>query len=461
MKKPPIKVRLISSPDQNPKEITKLAALECKGKSKAKINLNHLFQSTHHTPFQHNYFTFQIKNIAIADITFGLHLTHPFYNSDQKSGSLCAQMFENPDFERMESYIKIFWPQIKPGNLKKIMAYIKKCTEIYNKNFPKTLEETKKLIKKERPYADEKFLKQRAPKINQEQLRMFIPSIFPTSIVYTLNLTALAAMYESAWNPVLRFITQEMAEEILKTTPELDFLFKKSARRKTNWHPYLDKTSKNKIVDEVEAVFDFESLSKLINKETSANYTLPDYKIMSPLDKLHFTPELMNNTFEEIKAQIKGPLVTMGQDQRHRTIKRSIPIFTGDFYLPPIAKKCDLEKEAKKVLKMWKNLSKKIPGTLAAVIAPLGCVVHYKKRGSLNAVCHEQSGRLCWFHQREIYELSRQLRASIKKQFKKHPILKLLEPPCYKSGKCTRGEFYCGRDLMMRKENNYFPKRKV
>lgn len=47
-----------------------------------------LFKPSHHTTFQHasSYFTFDIEDIAISDITLGLHLASPFYNSDQRSG---------------------------------------------------------------------------------------------------------------------------------------------------------------------------------------------------------------------------------------------------------------------------------------------------------------------------------------------------------------------------------------
>lgn len=45
-----------------------------------------LFKKGHHKPFQHYYMTFATEGIAVGDITFGMHLARPFYNTDQRSG---------------------------------------------------------------------------------------------------------------------------------------------------------------------------------------------------------------------------------------------------------------------------------------------------------------------------------------------------------------------------------------
>ena len=70
---------------------------------------------------------------------------------------------------------------------------------------------------------------------------------------------------------------------------------------------------------------------------------------MHPVDLLHFSPELMDNNVSEIKTNIEISVATMGQDQRHRTVRRSQPGFSGRFYLPPIPDSIDLEKEAIKI----------------------------------------------------------------------------------------------------------------
>ncbi|MBD3238066.1 MAG: hypothetical protein GF332_00300 [Candidatus Moranbacteria bacterium] len=460
----PIQVKLKAHTNQDALDLITLAAKECYQQKPAwygqKINEQELFAAGHHTPFQHFYLTWQVENIGISDINFGLHLTHPFYVSDQRSGSYCAKMFNDPDYDLMADYINYFWSDLDTGWHKKIQTYLNYCFSVYQTNYKKAEQVTKKLLKKERPYADDKYLKEKSPKITQEQLRMFIPSIFPTGIIYSLNLISLASLYESAWNPVLRHVTQQMADQVIAKFPALSYLFSQERRRKDDWSPAFENEKSGQVIAEVTAQFEFEP--DLKHLEVNQNgFTLPEYRDLYPLDKLHYKPELMDNSLEDIKAQVQGPLVTMGQDQRHRTLKRSQPIFTGNFYLPPIAKILKLEKEAKMILEMWQNLGKNIPATLKSVIAPLGAMVRYKKKGSLNAIAHEHSGRLCWFHQREIYELSRQLRSAIKQKLGKNSVVDLFEPPCYRSGKCTRGHNYCGRDLLNRKEENYFDKRNV
>jgi hypothetical protein len=151
----------------------------------------------------------------------------------------------------------------------------------------------------------------------------------------------------------------------------------------------------------------------------------------------------------------------MGQDQRHRTIGRSEPKFTGSFYLPPILRKMKMKKKAVDLMKQWVKISGGIPGTLAMILAPYGAMVTYKKRGSFNAIAHEQGKRLCWCAQEEIYHLGRFLRLAIQKKGAKYKkILQIFEPPCYKTGKCVEGGRYCGRNMKLRKSGEYFPERK-
>jgi len=170
----------------------------------------------------------------------------------------------------------------------------------------------------------------------------------------------------------------------------------------------------------------------------------------------------VNNNVGTIKTKITLSLATMGQEQRHRTLKRGMPVFTGDFYLPSIPEECGLKDEAEKTMKKWLELSKKIPKTLSTVLAPYGAMVEYTKEGSFNAIAHEQGKRLCFLAQEEIYNLGRLLREEIEKEKgKENTLLNMFEPPCYRDGKCAEGNRYCGRDLKLRKTGDYFPARKV
>ncbi len=451
-----IKVKLISHTNAAPLELASHAALICYQAEAPElgkmINVeNRLFKVGHHTTLQHFFLTFQVEDISVGDITFGLHLTSPFYNSDQRSGRYCAKMFVEPDFEKIENYVGSFWPDLEQSLKNKTLDYIKKGVNLYQENIATATELAAKFIREERPFANDKYIEMSAPKIAQEQVRSFIPVIFPTAFDLTINLTALVAMYEAAWNPVMRDVTGKMAQAAVEKFPELAFVFREDARRQDDWAPKIKEGSQ--ILSEPHL--------KILEISRRENFRAAEEALMAPVDKLHFTPELMDNSFDEIKTEIEISVATMGQDQRHRTIRRGMPEFTGNFYLPPILAALGLEEAARGLLEDWKNLSQKLPDTLAAVIAPYGAMVRYKKAGSLNAVAHEQAKRLCWCAQEEIYHLSRLLRLEIEKLPEHSPLLSLLEPPCYSTGLCAEGARYCGRDIKLRTGGDYFPKRKI
>jgi hypothetical protein len=163
--------------------------------------------------------------------------------------------------------------------------------------------------------------------------------------------------------------------------------------------------------------------------------------------------------------EVEITTVTMGQDQRHRSYRRSSPAFTGRFYLAPVLDKIGLEKEARELMNKWFKLKDKVPATLFTVLVPIGGMVKYIKRGNFNALSHEQGKRLCFCAQEEIYEFNRQLRVQVedlaKKDNKYRSLLDMIVPPCYHNGRCAEPERYCGRDIRLRKTGQYFPKRSV
>lgn len=410
-----------------------------------------LFKTGHHTTLQHFFLTFEIDAIAVGDITFGLHLASPFYNSDQRSGRFCGQMFSDPDFKAIENYIRAYWSGIEAAGLKKVMAYVERGVEIYQSNLDEAAKKAEEFIRAERPKAKEKYILRNAPKIAQEQMRMFVPVIFPTGLVFTLNLSALAALFESAWNPVLRSVTGEMARLVMEKYPELKFIFREEHRRQNDWSPLFSGIGTALKDPKLE----------LLNFYSPLDFKRPEPQIVHPVDRLHFTPEMMDNTVAEITAKVDLSVATMGQDQRHRTIRRGAPAFTGNFYLPPILDSLGLAKEAEEILSAWSSLRGIVPDTLHTVLTPYGAMVSYIKAGSLNAVLHEQGKRLCWCAQEEIYHLGRSLREALAKEEKAKEFRKLLEPPCFCHGVCAEGRRYCGRDISLRETGEYFPKRKV
>jgi hypothetical protein len=226
-----------------------------------------------------------------------------------------------------------------------------------------------------------------------------------------------------------------MRDLVLEKNPEISFMFNPQQRRKSDWHP-----KRSLSVDSLE-----KPEYTIKNIFVGKHFNIPDATDMHPTDLLHFKPEMMNNSDSFISAKIHISCATMGQDQRHRTIRRTEPFFTGFSYLPPLLAELKLGSELLKVMKMWDAVSSNLPATLSTILAPYGAMVMYKKSADLNAIAHEMAKRTCWCTQEEIYHLSVQMRKQI---IESNPELELIfPPPCIKSGKCGEGARYCGRDL--------------
>ena len=412
-----------------------------------------LFKPGHHTTLEHSYFTFAIEGIAISNVKLGIHLDHPFYNSDERSGRYCSKMFLEPNIPRLENYIKYYWPGVDSKTIAEVMEYLQIGLDVYRNNISRATEFTKKFIPEERPFISEESLAKNSPKIAMEQLRVFLPMLLPTGMAHTIDLITLVSLYYSAWDPVMRDVTAKMAALVLEKYPEISFAFDPSKRNKTDWAP--------KLLQEKTEIF-YRPKLELLEIAGANEFILPKNKDKHPVDLLQFKPEYMDNNFNGIKTEIECSMANMGDDQRHRTIRRSEPALTGNFYFYPIVKELKLEKEAIRYFDLWKKLAKKIPATLASAILPYGAMAKYKKNISFNALAHEMQKRLCWAAHSEIYFLGKTLREKIAQtEGADSPILKIMEPSCYAEGICGEGGRYCGRDIKLRNTGDYFPERKI
>lgn len=447
-----LSVKLVRVPNVSPQDLATFAARFCYnpqppkfGEGKMDVQ-NKLFKTSHHTTLEHVYFQFEINGISVGDVTFGLHLTSPFYNTDQRSGRFCAEMFAKPDFDQIGEYIKFFWPE---APVDYVMQYLRRNLEIYNSNLAEATGIVAGALKEERPMASDKYIQANAPKIAQEQLRVFIPVIFPTGLCFTIDLVALVSLYRAAWSPVMRYVTARMAEEVLAAFPDLEYMFE---TRQSSGDLKLD--CPEKIIGVL-----YKPQLELL--EFPKTIDIPEPAELQPVDLLHYDPAFMDNGVRNIGTRIKLSVATMGQDQRHRTIRRSKPKFTGEFYIPPAVRLLMSNvSEVVEVVGKWLALRKQVPETLWQIMAPYGAVVEYEKSGSVNAIIHEQGKRTCFCAQEEIYHLGCQLRSEIDKADPTNKLLDVLQPPCFKTGKCAEGDRYCGRCLNTKKED-YFPKRKV
>lgn len=457
-----IDIKLINAPTFNPNKAISHAAKICYISDISTISdkdidiKSLLFETGHHTTLQHTFFTFLIDGISIGNVTFGLHLSHPFYNTDQRSGRYSSKMFSNPDISKIKDYINNFW-EVDKNTLDAIISYIKNGIDAYNENTELATEIVKQFIPKERPFASEKYIELNAKKIAQEQLRMFMPVIFPTALDFTINLSALIAMYHSAFDPVMKSVFSKMADLVLKYMQTFDIDFSYMFDDSYSISDILDITLLKKDID-----IKYRPNLVLKSIQGADDFVIPENKIKFPIDMLYFSPDMMENTQGYVQSEIEVSVATMGQDQRHRTIKRGIPSFTGNFYIPPMMKQLGLENEVLNLMKQWVSLYENIPNSLFYTLSPYGAMVRYTKFADFNALIHEQSKRLCWCTQEEIYHLSLELRREVaKNKGSNHPIVSIFEPPCYRY-RCIEGNRYCGRDLSKKNSiDEFFIERKV
>lgn len=460
-----INVKKLTASEMALLDLSSYAALACYNPELPEMGKNidvkkRLFETGHHTTLQHKYYTFAIDGLAVGDVTFGLHLASSFYNTDQRSGRFCIDMFKKPDYSNFESYIRTFWPEIEDVVVHEILEYIRYGIDVFNEYQPAAAKVAEKLMQAERPFFPPKNLVSNAEKIANEQLRNFIPIIFPTGLVFTVNFSALVAFWQSAWTPVMKDVLDRMVHEVVLTEPELQDYFQPEDRISQDWSVPMSTTPTQIISTSPTFVLD-------TNNPLPDWIYVPDKKWQHPVDKLQFRPECMDNDVYQVKGTVNLSVATMGQDQRHRTIKRSSPLFSGSFYLAPILQELKLHKQAEVLMKKWSQFFGRhhnvVPSTLIMNLAPYGAEVQYTKSAPINALIHESSKRLCWCAQEEIYNLALGMREGLLQQLgEHHELIKMLNPPCYADGKCLEGPRYCGRDNSLRTQpDKYFVLRKV
>ncbi len=452
-------VKKITATEMSLLDLSSYAALTCYNPEIPEIGKrihvkDRLFETGHHTTLQHNSYTFAIDGLAVADVTFGLHLAASFYNSDQRSGRFCIDMFKNPDYGQFESYIRTFWPDVSNTVVSEIIEYIQYGIGVFNCYQPTAVAIAKRLLQEERPHFPEKNLESTAEKIANEQLRNFISIIFPTGLIFTVNFSTLVAFWQSAWTPVMKHVMDKMVAIVVDGEPELKEFFREEDRIGKEWSV---KIAMNEVYITAPRAFmpqvnvDFEKLF------------IPPKAWQHPVDKLHFRPECMDNSIQRITFTEYVSVATMGQDQRHRTIQRGIPEFTREFYLAPLLQKLQLTSAAEELMQRWIKIIDVCPSTLAMNLAPYGAEIRYKKSAEINALLHESSKRLCWCAQEEIYNLALDVRKGlVAKLGDDNKLVQMLNPPCFADGKCLEGLRYCGRDIKLREHpDNYFVPRQV
>lgn len=447
-----LKVKLLKDHQINPEQMANHAAKICYTSSIGDIDTekridveNQLFKTGHHTTFEHQLFNFDIEGISVADITFGLHLTHPYYNTDQRSGRY-SKMFDKPDLEEIKEYILSIYGD---KNIEEVMDFVKFGCEVFENNIDKATDIAKQILTEERRN-DSEYFEKNAKKMAQEQLRNFISTIFLTGLEYSITIPTMVAMYEAPLNPFCKILFDKIKEEFLDQYPDLAYLFREDRRDLNFTSSEIINSNEIKYSSECELMGVYGDINTMV---------IPTMMDMIPVDRTSYKREYQANSLIDIHSKIRVSVATMGQDQRHRSIKRTNPKFTGNFYSPEVLTRLNIEKDIKELMNKWKNLKGIIDNNLFETLAPYGAIVEYEKKSNINALAHEQLKRLCWCAQEEIYNVNRILRNEIEKTGNTE-LLKIFLPPCLKEcGKCYEGDRQCRRPSM--DKSNPCPLRKI
>ena len=456
-----IKVKKIAGTDLEPTLLASHAARTCYTAEVPEIGEtidveNRLFKTGHHTTLEHNYYTFNIDGIPVSSVVFGWHLTAPFYNTDQRSGRF-SKMYDNPDMDTIKNTLKTYHPEVSDHNINAACDFVEMGLDVYAKNKQQVTQLARDAIHRERPHASEKYVEQNAPKFAQEQLRMFVSMIAPTALDYTIDLATLFTLYRTAWTNEMRDAVNKMAELAVQDDPKIQYMFDPAKQEPI--YNYVSKFFASEHYRGIKTRPEFKLLDYKYDDKMFAENKSPD-----TADTLQFHPRYMNNSLMYVDSKIHIDAgATMGQDQRHRSIQRSEPQFTGYFYLPPLLNAAGLQKDADKFMNMYYSLkADTFSRGMMLAIAPYGAMVEYHKHANLNALMHEQGKRTCWCAQEAIYHISCDLRRDLAQYIGENAkLMKYLTPPCLSMGKCPEGPRCCGCDIIADKINGYFKQRQI
>lgn len=451
--KPVIDVSLAWHSNADPKQSAEFSGLICYSSERPKLGdkmkgdpKKILFDKGHMTPYEHFTMTWLIDGISVYDITLGFHLTFPFYDSCQRSGRYCKGMFDNPDYQRIAKYIYRYWPETTSQQMREIMDYIRYSTGIYLDKKPAADKVAYQMLKDSRPKIAQKNLEEQAPKSAQEQLRVFYQLIYPTCFAFSIDLVSLAVLYRTAWTPATRDVTERMVRIMQSRFPDLG-IFNNLERREDDWAPQI--ISEPKVAKDPEL-----SIDRITG---GSEVTIPSPDELAPLDVMQFDPRFLNNHLTTVESTVKVSAITMGQDQRHRTVVRGTPTFTNDFYVPAVVHELGLEGEALEVLKQWNTVGGDMSPTLRAALAPYGSMLTYGKVADLNALAHEWGARSCKQAQTEIWQLVNMTQGVLRGDPLGTKLISLTDPKCRRTGVCAEPGRFCGRDLSreVRESDNF------
>ena len=440
------------------------------------IPVGKVWKSAHHTTAEHgdHYASFILENIPVSLATFGLHLQNSFYNSSQRSGRFCHEMFKTNYVSYCEDFLTKFTPIPRGTNaFAEIVQWVVDGVQYFNRNLGDITERARDAILDERPhYAGN--IDTQSKRIAQEQLRCFISTIFPTGMMYTIDLPTLVAFFECAWNKPLYHLFGRMCGTVFTTDKLRDMV--KNAMSFENevisQHVDIDGESAQRImVDKIATRVEDVSIPyvpSFLFRDTEIIYS-PKSECLSgeiqtmfekfnkiqrhkSIDLTQFSPHanpIDINNFKsdsgheidnaDIVTAVEVSVATFGQDQRHRTIRRGLPTVTGNVYCPPLLR--DHSDDLRKHMERYMDMARRFGPENMIHFIPYGATVSYVKKADPRAFYHEVRKRRCLNAQEEIYNLADMVVGNI---FDPNDVHRP-GPPCM-TGKCSEGDRYCGRD---------------
>jgi len=399
-----------------------------------------LWKSKHLTTVMHDAhdITFRISGIPVSLVTFGLHLVHPFYNSSQTSGRYCVEMF-NQQYSSVREFIEKYYPNTSTTDIDAIDSWVKDGIGFFNDNTEAYTAMAKDALRRERPNF-EGDVDKHALRLGQEQLRGFISTIVPTNLLYTVNIPAIAAMSKAAWNPVLKDVCDKMYRLVMSDEPYPQY---------ESWVPNFNVLDNSEIVSGVGLTEpnvlakSLPSLHKSMTLQRHLAELVEMYQNNEGLNILPFSPKA--NTIGKVPkccSIVEVSVATLGQEQRHRTIRRGMPEVTSNFYLPPLVRSHQLSVDfAIKHYVRYNKMVQKLSPELMLHFIPYGAMVKYYRECELEAWIHSAKKRCCWNAMAEIASMEKQHMNIFIKNKTLH-----FGPSC-RSGQCSEGTRYCGREL--------------
>ncbi len=393
-----------------------------------KVPTESLFKAGHHTPSEHNCYTFGIENIPISLITFGLHLSHPFYNSTQRSFRYTLTDIGGEQYHKfIDQWLEDYETD---DDLKiKLCNFIWKGLNFYNDNIGEVISLAEEKLAEERP--NFKGPKVTAARLAQEQARCIISTILPTGLTHTLDLVTIASMYHAAWNEPLKDIYRNMLYQATDNTVEMQYWLDKAYEDvKMDWSPRFKHVGSHLSSSPHVSVVD--------NQIRDCHIKRYD-ELHQPLDLLQFSPLAKSSKVDTAKYKVKLSIASFGQDQRHRTLERSNPTITDSFLVPPMISA--IPKWEKFVDEYWNDFQELIDEfglDKVYLYAPYGAMVEYEVEAEMRGLYHYLERRLCNCAQLEVSQVAEQL-------VRKLHLRGDCKAACQTDAGCQAGSRYCGK----------------